>query len=585
MGQDGESTFKGSTSLRAKISGTFIVLLFVMLCVIVFSFVQAEKVDNKLSLLANTVIPLRNHIENVESFALEQSLLVERILRVREKIPADPEEIERLTKQFNSYNSKVEDELNSAEIIVAKQMSGNLSREDLVQLASTPPIIGVIRKEHVSFDKHVKAMLNNDHEDLKVRNLLNHQLKAQAGKLNSALFAVLQKLEQLSTSKSKAVLLGELSVHQTLLIIGVITFFIGAILSPLITAKIIQPLKNLSNGAKKVRMGDLSVSIPVLSNDEVGELSTSFNSMVEELQHKEKIKQMFGKYVDPRIVDKLLQKGGDIEGTENTKQEMTVFFSDIVGFSTISESLTPNVLVKLMNLYFSHVSQPIYRFNGVIDKFIGDAVMAFWGPPFETDQKHAVQACSTALAHTECLINVNLLIPELLGFKKNVPHIKVRIGLCTGDVVAGNIGSDECMSYTVFGDTVNIAARLESANKYYGTQILIEQTTHDQIEGQFETRKIDRIRVVGIEEPLEIYELLTENSNLDQTALALKTHYEEALQFYFSQNWAQAQASVRHCLEINAEDGPSLVMLKRIESFQDAPPAGDWDGVWQLESK
>jgi len=296
------------------------------------------------------------------------------------------------------------------------------------------------------------------------------------------------------------------------------------------------------------------------------------------------MKALFGKYVDPRIIESVINKGDELIINESQKKEMTVFFSDIAGFSSISESLTPNGLVKLMNLYFTHVSKPIYRFNGVIDKFIGDAVMAFWGAPFSNDQ-HAAQACAAALETLESLTQINDLVPELLGFKKNAPHINIRIGLCTGDVVAGNIGSNECMSYTVLGDTVNIAARLESANKQYGTRIIMEKNTHDLIKAEFETRKIDRIRVVGIEEPVEIFELLAPKSKLEPNAEALRETYESALSSYQARDFIQAKKYLEECLEIKPNDGPSQVLSKRMEILTQTPPANDWDGVWQLESK
>lgn len=575
---------KTTSSLRTKISGTFIALLGIMLIVVVFSYLESNKVDRKLALLAETVIPLTNHVANLDTAVLEQTIVVKEILRLKEG-KNNEAEVKRLIERFRGYDQQVRTGLAEAELIVHTRLQGELSRHDLLQLATITPLLNEIADEHQDFSEHMEATITQTlSPDPEVRRLIHQQLESHVDRLDRAVRNVLSTLETLSEHQSQSVLFGELSLHHVSLLVGVLTFFVGALLSPVAVGRIIRPLKHLSDGAKQISAGDLSVEIPVQSTDEVGELTISFNAMAQELKTKEAIKTLFGKYVDPRIVEDLIAEGGEQAFSENAKQEMTIFFSDIAGFSTISESLTPNSLVRLMNLYFTHVSQPIYQHNGVIDKFIGDAVMAFWGPPFTTDN-HAKQAAGAALEYVARLNQINAEIPDLLGVKKDPPVIDVRIGLCTGDVIAGSIGSTEYMSYTVFGDSVNIAARLESANKKYGTRIIMEQSTQALIDDRFETRKIDQIRVVGIHEPLEIFELLGEKSSVEPPKLDLKSHYEAALASYLSQNWQQAQEHLEQCLTIEPGDRPSQVIQQRIEDFHQNPPPDDWDGVWQLDSK
>ena len=575
-----------STSLKVKISGSFLLLLSIMLAVIVFSYHQSDKVDKELALLAKTVIPLTNHVANLTAYALEQTVIFERILRLRQETPTRTNKINASIKRLNEYSEKVSYELAQAQSILEERLiKGDIKHEVLILLAQIPPSLKTVEKEHNDFNLHVSLLLKREKIAApEVRHLLNQQLEGQIDNLGQALYDVLQMLERLTESESKTVMFGELSIHQGSLIIGVIVFLVGIVISPLITLRIVKPLKELSEGAKKISKGDLSINIPIHSRDEVGELTHSFNKMAEELKNKERIKNLFGKYVDPRIIESVIDKGEELFVNDSQKKKMTVFFSDIEGFSEISESLTANGLVKLMNHYFTHASQPIYRHNGVIDKFIGDAIMAFWGAPFSND-KHAIEACEASLEYLDSLTKINLQIPEILGFKKNAPQINVRIGLCTGDVVAGNIGSNDCMSYTVLGDTVNIAARLESANKKYGTRIIMEQNTHDMIKDHFETRKIDRIRVVGIQKPIEIFELLAKKSQLEPSAETLRTNYESALQCYQCSDFTQAKIFLDHCLEITPNDGPSQALNQRMEIFAQTPPANDWDGIWQLESK
>src|SRR5438105_3707782 len=154
---------------------------------------------------------------------------------------------------------------------------------------------------------------------------------------------------------------------------------------------------------------------------------------------------------------------------------MTVFFSDLVGFTAISERLTPSGLVNVMNRYLSLMSQPIRAQKGLIDKYIGDAIMAFWGPPFTDREEHARLACFAALEQLQALEELRRMLPELMGLRKGLPEIDFRIGISTGDVVVGNIGSELTRAFTVLGDTVNLGSRLEGANKQYGTKILISE--------------------------------------------------------------------------------------------------------------
>ena len=267
------------------------------------------------------------------------------------------------------------------------------------------------------------------------------------------------------------------------------------------------------------------------------------------------------------------------------KKNMTIFFSDIENFSSTSELLTPNGLVLLMNKYFSLVSEPITHYNGVIDKYIGDAVMAFWGAPFTGTENHAKLACYAALEQFEKLDELNNSLAELLGFRKNLPKINIRVGLCTGDVIAGNIGSNNSKSYTVMGDTVNLASRLESANKQFGTRILLSESTYELVKDDFVTRKIDNITVVGKSESVAVYELLGEQGKIEPQILELIGLYEKAYLFYQKRDWDNADKLLLQSLEINSKDIASQVLIDRIKYFRITPPNSDWDGVWHMSKK
>ena len=239
----------------------------------------------------------------------------------------------------------------------------------------------------------------------------------------------------------------------------------------------------------------------------------------------------------------------------------------------------------MLNHYLTMASQPIVESNGVIDKYIGDAVMALWGPPFTSEADHAVAACETALATFERLVEFRAELPGLMGLRKGAPHIDIRIGIATGELVAGNIGSDVSKSYTAIGDTVNLAARLEGANKQYGTRVLVSGGTQLMLGDAFETREVDRLQVVGKSEPVRVFEVLSRRGELAEPQAQVRARFATGLAAYREQDWEEAKSAFEACRAIHAEDGPAKVFLERVSYLRENPPEGDWDGVWRLDKK
>ena len=204
---------------------------------------------------------------------------------------------------------------------------------------------------------------------------------------------------------------------------------------------------------------------------------------------------------------------------------MTVFFCDMKGFTSISEGLTPRGMVNVVNHYLTTMSVPIREYKGIIDKYVGDAIMAFWGPPFTSDADQARLACLAALDQLARLNTFRQDLPELMGIKHGLPDINMRIGIATGEVVVGNIGSDVMKSYTVMGDTVNFASRLEGVNKIYGSRILISEATAQRTLDTIETREIDTILVVGKAEPEKVFEVIGRKGEVDATTLMVRERF------------------------------------------------------------
>jgi adenylate cyclase len=321
----------------------------------------------------------------------------------------------------------------------------------------------------------------------------------------------------------------------------------------------------------------------VTSQDEIGHLTAAFNQMVEQLRLKERLRETFGKYVDPRVVEGLID--GPALAAEGQRRVMTVLFCDVKGFSSTSERMTPQGLVKVMNRYFSTMSAPIRHHQGIIDKYIGDAIMAYWGPPFAADAEQSRLASLAALDMLQLVPQLRAELPELLGVRTLPNAFDIRIGIATGEVLVGTIGSELMMSYTVMGDTVNLASRLEGANKEYGGHILVSEATVTGAAAAVEAREIDRVVAVGQSQPQAIFEIMGRKGELTPEQVELRDRFSAGLAAYRSQRWGDSRRAFEAALLAVPDDGPSMMFIKRIDRLTAAPPGDGWDGSWHLERK
>jgi adenylate cyclase len=210
------------------------------------------------------------------------------------------------------------------------------------------------------------------------------------------------------------------------------------------------------NATRQVEQGSFSGEVAVLTHDEIGQLTVAFNRMIRELALKDKINATFGRYMDPRLVEGLIERQ-DLTGGAGDRRVLTVLFCDMRGFTHLSEQVTPVSLVAVLNRYLGLMAEEVKAQHGVIDKFIGDSVMAFFGPPFVDAAEQGKRACEAALGQIRRFEEFRAEVPALIGFRQFVPDIGIRIGIATGEVIVGNIGSQSAMNYTVIGDTVNAA--------------------------------------------------------------------------------------------------------------------------------
>ncbi|MCX6935432.1 MAG: HAMP domain-containing protein [Verrucomicrobia bacterium] len=352
-----------------------------------------------------------------------------------------------------------------------------------------------------------------------------------------------------------------------------------------ITGRLQTAFRLLTSAFHQTAKGHFSAPLPVTSSDEIGELTGSFNQMVEQLKSKEKLREAFGHFLDPRIVANVVNPlTGELRQSAE-RRRVTIFFSDISGFSAIGEQLTADTLVHLLNRYFTAATEVIRHHHGIVDKFIGDAVMAFWASPFSDGETHARDACLACLDMRASFAKIQEDLSQITGLRRNVPRFQVRMALATGETIIGTVGSDTTKSFTVIGDTVNIASRLEGVNKIYGTDLIINEDCFRLAENEVEVRELDLVTVYGKTEPVRIYELLSKTGELDTTTALLRDAFATALQHYRHQKWSESEEGLRMCLKIRENDGPSLEFLTRIATFSRTPPPKDWNGIWQTASK
>ena len=296
-----------------------------------------------------------------------------------------------------------------------------------------------------------------------------------------------------------------------------------------------------------------------------------------ESRGKRYLSQVFGQYIPPELVEEMNQEGGDIS-MEGDSREMTVLFSDVRGFTSISEGLSPQQLTTLMNEFLTPLTRDIHEHRGTIDKYMGDAVMAFWGAPLP-DEDHALHAVEAAMA---MVATMRRLQPEFK--KKGWPAMQIGVGLNTGMMNVGNMGSEFRMAYTVLGDAVNLGSRLEALTKNYGVDILVSEFTRDATP-EIAFLELDRVRVKGKEKPVAIFEPLGRRENLSKDLKPVRGRHKQALAYYRNQQWDAAEREFFSLSQALPDKKIYQIYLERIAHFRENPPPADWDGVFTYTTK
>jgi len=572
-------------SIRRRIVAIAVGLTILMVATSVLSMVMAGRVGHLLDEMTARYIPANGHLMRANILSLERALALRRMVIAKMQEPPDESGYKFQKQLYDAKDAEVDSEAQAARKLINAIIDDTSTPSDNAALARIDSRIDSLMSEsrqHLAQESE-DLLSELDARDFSAVRRSLARVDSLRDKLNEKINAV--RAEMLKVSY-RAIATIRSEQTQAVLISAIVTLLaaiVGLIFANLVSGGIIRSVRQLLEGTRAVEAGQLDQSIDVTAVDEIGQLAAAFNRMVVQLRDNQRIKETFGKYIDPRVVEGLIDRP-NLTAAEGQRRVMTVLFCDLKGFTSLSEGMTPQGLVKVMNRYLSIMSEPIRTNRGIIDKYIGDGIMAYWGPPFVDEADHARFACLAAIEMIERIAALRQEIPELLGVRGTpMERCDLRIGVATGEALVGSIGSDVMMSYTVMGDVVNLASRLEGVNKTYGTRNLVSARTIAAAGAALEVREIDRVVVAGHTHSEIIFEIVGRKGELTPQQLSSRDKYLEGLAAYREQQWDEALRALNESLGAIPDDGPSMALLKRVESLKANPPSRDWDGAWHID--
>jgi class 3 adenylate cyclase len=571
----GEDEFM-NLNIAQKIFGIALVVLALMLVVAVYSVHLAANISDELDAVANQHLPVSEAATRVNLHVVEQAVVLQELFVLIEA-QADEKELAAGRAKYEAIRARIIDEFESVRRQLKDEESAPQTRAAIIRLERA---LTAIEDEYKTFEARAEGLITlRNTGDLAKFNSLLPALDARQEAVDDEIAALRRHISDLTVAAVFRADRDEKKLLFAVVALTALATLLSITFALIVTRILVRTVRDLVAGTEAVEKGDLDTEVPVSTNDEIGRLTGAFNHMVGELRLKERIKDTFGKYMDPRIVSNLLDHPEFAEpGGE--RREMTVMFIDLKGFTSISEALSPDDLVNLINCFFGHMADAIADNKGVVDKFMGDAVMAYWGPPFSGSDDHALLACRAAAQALDHLEEFRDDVRSELGAHAAGIEIDLRIGVSTGEMIVGTVGSKASKNFTIMGDPVNLGSRLEGANKAYGTRALISERTRALAGDDIIVRELDLIRVKGKKVPTRVYELLKTKDNV-----SVAKYFQTGLTAYRNQDWGNAEIAFKACLEADASDPPAAVYLDRVAQLRAHTLPIDWDGVWNFDTK
>jgi class 3 adenylate cyclase len=576
------------SSIRRQILGIAVGLIVLMVIVSALSTVLTRKVAHQLDELTTKYVEANNHLARMQADSLERSLELRRMVIAKMQSPPDDDGFAERKQRYEAAGAAIGKEAGAVHELINAIIDDVSTDSDNAALAridsriedTNKDVLRYLDEEHDRLFPLLEAK-TQDFADIRKSLVRIDTLRDELNQRIDGIRADMMTQVRLDAAMTMRDQRRNIAISAVLTALAAI---LGLTFSMFVSSGITRPVRRLLDGTRAVEAGQLDGSIDVTTRDEIGQLTAAFNAMVARLRRNEKMRETFGRYIDPRVVETLVDRPA-VAATDGQRRVMTVLFCDMKGFTSLSEGMTPQGLVKVMNHFLTAMSEQVRAHHGVIDKYIGDAVMAYWGPPFTENGEDARLASLAAIGMLERIEGLRTELPELLGVRAAGSECDVRIGIATGEVLVGSIGSEFMMSYTVMGDPVNLASRLVGANKVYGSRCLISETVRIAAGDAIETREIDRLVVAGHTHSETVFDILASKGGLTPRQSVLRDRYAEGLSAYRGRRWDDARSAFAAALEAVPGDEPSMVFKQRADEFAKNPPPADWDGAWHFEHK
>lgn len=553
-------------SIGLKIFTVAVVILALMCAATALTVRMAAQVSSELELLGHEYLEAYAALARAEIHSLERALLIRRLyINRRDGEGRTPSE--ELRSRADEAGRQVTRELADARHFVSDALAGTSSLRDPVALSRLDTLLELTAEQRTGI-----IALQTDLLDALAADADAGSLRERMASLDEAredydrrvdeargeLFKVVSRAAEQARAAQN-------NVVRAVVGITALAGLLGLLVAGGFARGLARPVRRLLAGTKAVQSGQLDTVVPVTSRDEIGLLTSAFNTMVSELKLKAQIQDTFGKYLDPRIVQGLIEQPELVSG-RGERRVMTVLFCDLRDSTGLGDLTTPAGLVTIINRYLALMSAPVRERDGIIDKYIGDGLMAFWGPPFVSEDEQARLACEAALAQVAALGTLAAELPELVGVRRGLPTLAIRVGIASGEVLVGSIGSEHARSYTVMGGTVNLASRLEGQNRHYGTSILVNGTTARLAADAIELREIDAASIAGLVEPEPIFEVLGRKGEVRRDVIELRDRYEDGLTAFRRGDREAALAAFNACHALRPDDRPTRDFLQRLEA-------------------
>lgn len=568
-------------SLGAKFVGLTAGLILLLSITALISLRTSSTTVGQIKTIVEFAIPAYSALARSHIRSLEQAVELRRALLLAEDPSAPDDAITERVDAFLRARRAFHRQLDDAERELQEERANTSSKGAASDLRRSWDDLVALKALTETYDEETDACLaairarslRDARERLATIDDLRDQLGERLESVRAGMYAVLQTISKKAQRSQTRAQVATIVVFVLSSILGLAVAAIGAV-------RLIRSIRSIVHGAEAVEGGNLETRIEIASHDEIGRLAASFNRMTEGLRMRDRIRDMFGKYVDRRIAEQLIDSQS-LLAERGDRREVAVMFCDLAGFTALSERVEAERLVQFLNVFFSLIARQIATTDGIIDKYIGDAVMAYWCPPFVPKEDVALRSADAALL---CLAQIPAMTTASRDiFQAQVYAPWVRIGIASGPSITGSIGAEDRRNYTVIGDTVNLASRIEGANRLYRTTNLVCGRTAESIRAKFELREIDTVLLPGIEEPQGIFEIIGRVGETPAENQALRAEYELGLTAYRGGDWPSARRHFAACLDIAPEDGPTQTMLQRIQVLAATPAAASGsNAVWRL---